>query len=494
MTRGSPSTTICLERDFIKHCQRRLPLGKIKRDQPAARRQTREKKAKTREEGTKRPFPAEAPHRRSGRGGRVTFSRGRARGARSNQTNRGKRVFFTVSNSVPRTGWNSGKESCTGGSGTRNELKFTASSSKGSQPHSGGEGASHGGGGEIEILSTKLAKADTRQLYSSSCSGVTNTLYHPSSADFPPFPIYNRQKGNVDRFRGSGHVSKRCYKTSAAMRRSVSEPCLFCSKEGCGQQTSNKSEKKKLNQNIEYQHFKMEGIQSLKSLIQKGDFMVKLDLREAYFSLPMHQNSLKYLRFVWKGKTYEFLALPFGLGVGPRYFTKTLKPVIAFLRQTRVRIVIYLDDMILLNQSSQMLLRSLTSLRWLLENLGFLINWKKSAIIPVQEIQFLGYLINSVEMMIMLPSDKIIRIAEKYQRMVQEKVTMVRKLAEILGCKTSSLQAIAPAPLHYRYLQMTQIRGLLENRSYQSKVILTPECLQELRYWISHMRDWNGKA
>ena len=104
-----------------------------------------------------------------------------------------------------------------------------------------------------------------------------------------------------------------------------------------------------------------------------------------------------------------------------------------------------------------MLLRDLTSLRWLLENLGFLINWKKSAIIPVQEIQFLGYLINAVEMMIMLPSDKIIRIAEKCQRMVQKRVTTVRKLAEILGCMTSSLQAIAPAPLHYRYLQMTQI-------------------------------------
>ena len=199
------------------------------------------KKQKHEKREPRRPFPAEAPRRGSGRGGRVTFSRGRARGARSNQTNRGKRVFFTVSNSVPRTGWNSGKEFCTGGSGTRNELKFTASSSKRSQPHSGGEGASHRG--EIEILSTKLAKADTRQFYSSSCSGVTNTLYHHSSADFPPFPIYSREKCNVDRFRGLGHVSKRCYKTSTAMRRSISEPCLFSAKEGWGQQTSNKSEK-----------------------------------------------------------------------------------------------------------------------------------------------------------------------------------------------------------------------------------------------------------
>ena len=76
-----------------------------------------------------------------------------------------------------------------------------------------------------------------------------------------------------------------------------------------------------------------------------------------------------------------------------------MKPIIAFLRRMGVRIVIYLDDMILMNQSSHMLLKDLTSLRWLLENLGFLINCGKSAIIPVQKIQFLGYLIDSVKMM-----------------------------------------------------------------------------------------------
>ena len=222
--------------------------------------------------------------------------------------------------------------------------------------------------------------------------------------------------------------------------------------------------------------------------------MVKIDLSEAYFSLPVHTTSRKFLRFLWKGKIYEYVALPFGLAVRPRYFTKTMKPIIAFLRRMGVRIVIYLDDMILMNQSSHMLLKDLSSLRWLLENLGFLINWEKSAIIPVQKIQFLGYLIDSVKMMIMLPSDKIIRIAEKCQGMVTKKVTTVRKLAEVIGSMTSSLQAIAPAPLHYRNLQMTQIRGLLEKCSYQSKVILTPECLKELRWWISQMKDWNGKA
>ncbi|MCG7869237.1 MAG: hypothetical protein JAY74_23055 [Candidatus Thiodiazotropha taylori] len=251
---------------------------------------------------------------------------------------------------------------------------------------------------------------------------------------------------------------------------------------------------KKLNQYVEYQHFKLEGIQALKSLIKKGDFMVKLDLSDAYFGVPILKSHRKYLRFFWRGKIFEFQALPFGLGVGPRYYTKLLKPVIAFLRRIGVRIIIYLDDMILLNQSSQMLLRDLTSLRWLLENLGFIINWKKSVWAPTQEIQFLGFLIDSVNMIIRLPSEKIQKIIQKCQRLVSKKVTRVRKISEILGLMTSSLQAIAPAPLHYRNLQMTQIRGLLINKSYQAKVSLNTECLQELRWWISQMRSWNGKS
>ena len=39
---------------------------------------------------------------------------------------------------------------------------------------------------------------------------------------------------------------------------------------------------KKLNQNMEYLHFKMEGLKDLKNILKKGDLMVKIDLKDAY--------------------------------------------------------------------------------------------------------------------------------------------------------------------------------------------------------------------
>ena len=50
---------------------------------------------------------------------------------------------------------------------------------------------------------------------------------------------------------------------------------------------------KHLNQFIPYQHFKMECLFCLREVLQKDDFMCKLDMKDAYFSVPLHQSSRK---------------------------------------------------------------------------------------------------------------------------------------------------------------------------------------------------------
>ena len=45
--------------------------------------------------------------------------------------------------------------------------------------------------------------------------------------------------------------------------------------------------------------------------ISPGDFMVSIDLEDAYFSVPIFQPHRKYLRFLWNFKCYEFTCLPY---------------------------------------------------------------------------------------------------------------------------------------------------------------------------------------
>ncbi|KYN15932.1 hypothetical protein ALC57_11825, partial [Trachymyrmex cornetzi] len=80
-------------------------------------------------------------------------------------------------------------------------------------------------------------------------------------------------------------------------------------------------------------HFKLEDWQTVVRLMLPNVEMASLDLKDAYFLLPIHPCFRKYLRFQWKSVTYEFGALPFSLATtAPYIFTKVLRAVVAYLR------------------------------------------------------------------------------------------------------------------------------------------------------------------
>jgi hypothetical protein len=79
---------------------------------------------------------------------------------------------------------------------------------------------------------------------------------------------------------------------------------------------------KSLNQFVVYRHFKMENLASLRHLIVKGDWMVKLDLKYAYLTVPVHRDFHEFLQFIWEGEVFQFTCLCFGLASAPWAFTK----------------------------------------------------------------------------------------------------------------------------------------------------------------------------
>ena len=52
---------------------------------------------------------------------------------------------------------------------------------------------------------------------------------------------------------------------------------------------------------------------------------------------------------------------------------------------------------------------------FLFQHLGFVINWKKSVLIPVQHIEFLGLKTNSVDLEISLTEEKIQKIKQNFK-------------------------------------------------------------------------------
>ena len=73
----------------------------------------------------------------------------------------------------------------------------------------------------------------------------------------------------------------------------------------------------------------------------------------------------------WSGNLCEFLYLCFGLGPAPRIFTKLLKIPLSVLRRINIRIGIYLDDMLIMDQTTEEILMSRDTINFLLQHLGF---------------------------------------------------------------------------------------------------------------------------
>ena len=155
-----------------------------------------------------------------------------------------------------------------------------------------------------------------------------------------------------------------------------------------------------MNGHLTYQHFKMEGLHTVRDLLRPGDYLTKVDLRNAYFAVPIAREQRHLQRFRLDGELFECTCLPFGLAPAPRVFTKLLKTVVATLRRMGIRVVIYKDDNLILSKSEAESRAHTDTVLDLLLRLGFAISWEKCCLHLTKclELTFLGVLVNSLTM------------------------------------------------------------------------------------------------
>lgn len=240
-------------------------------------------------------------------------------------------------------------------------------------------------------------------------------------------------------------------------------------------------------------HFKMESVQTVKGLIKEGDWMAKLDVKDAYLTVPIHPQHQKFLQFRWKSQTWQFKVLPFGLNSSPHAFTKLLKPVVVCLRRLGAQVILYLDDMLLLARNKEEGRKLLATALELLIALGFIVNMKKRTFDPTQLIEFLGLLLKSQTMTISLPEDKPHAIKKAARRLKEMNKVSVRQVACLLGMMVAAHPAILPVPLHYRSLERAKLTALNQSESYDHMIQLDSIMNRELDWWIEEADAHNGR-
>ena len=115
-----------------------------------------------------------------------------------------------------------------------------------------------------------------------------------------------------------------------------------------------------------------------------------IGLKDAYFHVPIHPGSRKYLRVAFAGQVYQFRALPFGISIAPWLFTKIMVEVKGILHRKGVPIHQYLDDWLGKAFTRELCASRMLQVVNLCQELGLLINKEKSELIPSQKFVFLG--------------------------------------------------------------------------------------------------------
>ena len=162
--------------------------------------------------------------------------------------------------------------------------------------------------------------------------------------------------------------------------------------------------------------FKMETVASVLLSVREGDFLASLDLKDAYFQIPIHPSSRKLLRFTSEGTVYQFRALCFRLSTAPQVFARVFAAVSAWAHSHGIRLLRYLEDWLVLASLEREAKQAVQSLLSLCRTLGIVIN-EKSDLVPSQTAKYLGMTIDT-EAGKVFPSlarvEKFLTVAESF--------------------------------------------------------------------------------
>ncbi|XP_053195327.1 LOW QUALITY PROTEIN: uncharacterized protein LOC128379724 [Scomber japonicus] len=232
--------------------------------------------------------------------------------------------------------------------------------------------------------------------------------------------------------------------------------------------------------------FRMLRLSRLLSAVRHGNWFTTVDLRNAYFHIPIHRGHRKYLRFFFQGTAYEYAVLPFGLSLSPRTFTKCMEAVLAPLRRQGIHILNYLDDWLVCSPSErQAQLDTLTVLNNL-KNLGLALNREKSCLVPSKRVEYLGLVLDLTLMRAVLTLKRTAVLMDSLSQLTVGKHILVKCGRRLLGLMAAASQVVPLGLLHMRPLQRWLARHrVCPHEDGLRAILVSAICLPALAWWTT---------
>ena len=211
----------------------------------------------------------------------------------------------------------------------------------------------------------------------------------------------------------------------------------------------------RLNKFIPDIHFKMENHEDLRKVLTPGAWFTSIDLKDAYLHIPVHPEFQPFLSFTYQEEVFSFKSMCFGLCLAPRIFTKIMVWVRKLITVQGIRVMAYLDDLIIWADSKELSEQHTKLTLQILQELGFLINFKKSSLVPTQKITWLGVFWDSAQESVSLPQGKQIDLAKQARKLRGKTLLPLKRWQSFLGSIAFASQVLPLGRLEARKLALT---------------------------------------
>ena len=248
-----------------------------------------------------------------------------------------------------------------------------------------------------------------------------------------------------------------------------------------------------LNLFLKTEKFKMETPETIRISLQQGEWVTSIDFKDAYFHIPIQEQSRKYLRFNIQGQTFQFKALPFDLSTAPMEFTVIAKEVKLMATQKGIRIHQYLDDWLVRATSHPECLQYTQVLVKMCQDLGLMVNTEKSELEPKQIFNFLGYQFDLQSGRVRPTPDRWQNLQEKILELLALRTCSVREFMSLIGLLTATEKQVHLGRLHMRPIQWHLKSNWRIPESPEKSIPLSRSLHPHLQWWLKESNVLTGQ-
>ena len=245
--------------------------------------------------------------------------------------------------------------------------------------------------------------------------------------------------------------------------------------------------------------FHMDNAAKVAEVAWSNAYFFKLDHKNGYLHIPIHEQSRKFFGVFWNGVYYVLTVLPFGWKISPLIYRTVTEALAMYIRSLGIPMLCWIDDMLGMTEQShkngndeeqfQSALRSMVVTTHVLFKAGYFLGIPKCNLIPEKVMVYLGIECDSLHCRFLVPENRVLKYLPILKNFVSRQWVSFSDLEKLVG-KLVSLESAVPAGMWYTREQYSALRKsgispVSRTTIKQKKFIkVTPQLLEEWNAWI----------